>query len=267
MLPLYRKQKLDDVSQQSFPYRFVRPAMLARQRKRLTPRQQLAVGLSIVFLLWLIFHGGERTYRHKSPYALASKRTEETLPLQDVTILECTRWRWFASRSKCTALLNDGWEISGGDLLLDKGQYKMHLFVKRHVEDSRQPVITDLRVSATKPADFEGWEGRPGGIWIKRRIERRIEETVTAIDFVHGKDIDELRRGRQYAPGGPLLLGEEINLSYRKGLPPPREFPTLKVSETKPYKVLQVAGTSLGLIPLTLRSPPFDWQCPVQRHC
>jgi hypothetical protein len=245
MLPLHRKHKLDDVSQQSFPYRFVRPAMLARQRKRLTPRQQVAVGLSILFLLWLIFHGGERTYRHKSLYALASQRTEETLPLQDVTILECTRWPWLASWSQCTAHLKEGWEISGGDLLLDKGQYRTHLFVKRQVEDS-QPVITDLRVSSIEPADFEGWEGRPGGIWIKRRIENQIEEIVTAIDFVHGNDIEELRRGRQYAPGGTLLLGEEINLSYRKGLPLPREFPTLKVSETKFYKVLQVAGTSLS---------------------
>jgi hypothetical protein len=246
MLPLHRKQKLDDVSQQSFPYRFVRPAMLARHRKRLTPRQQVAVGLGILFLLWLIFHGGERTYRYKSPYALASQRTEEMLPLQDVTILECTRWRWFASWSKCTAHLKEGWEISGGDLLLDRGQYRTHLFVKRQVEGSREPVITDIRVSSTAPADFEGWEGRPGGIWIKRRIESHIEETVTAIDFVHGKDIEELRRGRQYAPGGPLLLGEEINLSYRKGLPLPREFPTIKVSETKLYKVLQVAGTPLS---------------------
>jgi hypothetical protein len=44
--------------------------------------------------------------------------------------------------------------------------------------------------------------------------------------------------------GGHLLLGQEISLSYRKGSPPPRQIPTLKVSDRKPYKVLQVAGIS-----------------------
>jgi len=220
--------------------------MLTTQRRRPTPRHVLiGIGLSILFLLWLIFHGGERTYRYKSPYALRSKHTDETLPLEDVTIQECTRWLWFVGRSKCTALLNQGWEISGGDLLLDKGKYRTHLFVKRQVAGSPHPAITEIRVSSTGPATFEGWEKRPGGIWIKRRMADSVEETVTSIDFIHGNDIPELRRGRQYVPGGPLVLGDEVNLSYRKGLPPPREFPTLKISETKLYKVLQAAGISL----------------------
>jgi len=245
MLPLHRKEKLDDVGQQPFPYRFVKPAMIAKQRQRLTPRPVLiGLGLSILFLLWLIFHDGEPTCRYKSPYALRSKHSEETLPLEDVTIQECTRWPWFVGRSKCTALLNRGWEISGGDLLLDKGNYRTHLFVKRQLAGSPQPAITEIRVSSTEPAKFEGWEKRPGGIWIKRRMADNVDETITSIDFIHGNDIPELRRGRQYVPGGPLVLGDEVNLSYRKGLQPPREFPVLKISETKLYKVLQAAGIS-----------------------
>ena len=69
---------------------------------------------------------------------------------------------------------------------------------------------------------------------------------MTAIDFIHGKDIRELRRGRQFVSGGRLLLGQHINLSYRIGLAPPREFPVLKVRAGKPYKVLQVAGSGLS---------------------
>jgi hypothetical protein len=76
-----------------------------------------------------------------------------------------------------------------------------------------------------------------------RRTVTDVQEAVTAIDFIHGKDIRELRRGRLFAEGGTLLLGSDINLSFRKGKPPPRTFPRLKISETKPYKVLQVAGT------------------------
>ena len=87
------------------------------------------------------------------------------------------------------------------------------------------------------------WEDRPGGIWIERKVVMDIREAVTAVDFIHGKDMRELRRGRQFVRGGCLLLGQQINLSYRIGLAPPRDFPVLKVRSGKPYKVLQVAGT------------------------
>src|SRR5215471_10659995 len=103
MLPLYRKEKLDDIKQNSFPYRFVKPAMFSKTRRRVTPRQIHIGGLLILtFLFWLVRRGGGRVSRYKSPYAIASNHTDEILPLVDVTIQECTRWRWFEKRSKCT---------------------------------------------------------------------------------------------------------------------------------------------------------------------
>src|SRR5438046_2416255 len=140
MHPLHRKEKLHDVKYNSFPYRFVKPAMLSRARRRFSSRQIHISGILILsFLLWLIFRGGDRVSRYKSPYAIASKHTDDSVPIVDVTIQECTRWRWFEKRSKCTALLNDGWEISGGDLLLDMGRNRVHLFIKRQTLGGRKP--------------------------------------------------------------------------------------------------------------------------------
>ena len=246
MLALHRKEKLDDVKQNSFRYRFVKPVMFSRTCRRVSPRQIHISGFLIfVFLLWLIFRGGDRPTRYKSPYATASKRTDDTLPIVDVTIQECTRWRLFEKWSKCTALLNDGWEVSGGDLLLDMGSNRVHLFIKRHTQSERKLPITRLRVSKYRPS--EAWERRPGGIWIQRNVVVDIKEAVTAIDFIHGKDIRELRSGRQFVSGGRLLFRQQpINLSYRMGLAPPRVFPVLKVRAGRPYKVLQVAGSRLS---------------------
>jgi hypothetical protein len=250
MLPLHRKEKLDDVRKNSFPYRFAKPAMFARQRGRFTPRQiNIGAFILVCFVLWLIFHGGERKSRHKSPYAVNSHYLgdEDVLPIVDITIQECTRWRWFEKRSGCTQLLKSGWEVSGGDLLLDKGSNRVHLFVKREAVGGENPAITELQISNGHPKQHGTWEARPGGIWIIRRTVTDVQEAVTAIDYIHGKDIRELRRGRQFAEGGRLLLGQDINLSYRKGKPPQRQFPRLKITETRPYKVLQVAGTPFSI--------------------
>jgi hypothetical protein len=217
--------------------------MFFKPRKRFSPRRVHVIGFLVLCLfLWMISHrGGDRENRLRSPYAAASQRMGDALPIVDVTIQECTRWRWFEKRSKCTALLESGWEISGGDLL-DTGKSRLHLFIKRQLPDGPTAVITDLRISRERPNGDEAWQGRPGGIWVKRRAVRNIKDAVTAIDFVHGEGIRELRRGRQFASGGYLLLGQHINLSFRVGLAPKREFPVLKVIGDKPYKVLQIAG-------------------------
>jgi hypothetical protein len=244
MLPLNRKEKLDDVKRYPFPYRFAKPAMFSKPRKRLSPRQiYVAAFLFLCLFFWIISRRGSGRNNHfRSPYAVASRHMDDTLPIVDITIQECTRWRWFEKRSKCTALLESGWEISGGDLLLDTGKTRLHLFIKRQRLDGPTPVLTELRISRERPNDDEAWQSRPGGIWMKRRAVRNIKDAITAVDFIHGEDIRELRRGRQFAPGGRLLFGQHINLSFRVGLPPKREFPVLKVAGGKPYKVLQVAG-------------------------
>jgi len=128
---------------------------------------------------------------------------------------------------------------------LDTGKNRVHLFIKREIESPPMDAMVDLRISRERPGTTsEGWESRPGGIWIKRARVTNIRLAVTAIDFIHGKDIRELRRGRQFAVGGPLhLQRQHVNLSYRIGLLPPRDFPILKTSTRKPYKVLQIAGT------------------------
>jgi hypothetical protein len=248
MLPLHRKEKLDDAKQNSFPYRFAKPAMFnARQRARFAPRQIHIAGFILAsFLLWLIFHGGDKATRYKSPYAVNSRYMgpDDVVPILDVTIQECTRWRWFETRSKCAKLLREGWTVSGGDLLLDTGKHRTHLFIKRAVPGKTNPVITDIQVSKEHPSKQGSWEARPGGIWITRRLVSDVHEAVTAIDFVHGSNVRELRRGRNFAKGGYLLLGKDINLSFRTGRPGAREYPRLKIVDTKPYKVLQVAGTS-----------------------
>jgi len=262
MLPLHRKEKLDDVRQNSFPYRFAKPAMFARKRTSFAPRQIQIVSFMLAsFLLWLVLRSVKDTgARYKSPYAVNSRYMgdNDVVPLVDVTIQECTRWRWFEGRSKCTELLRQGWNVSGGDLLLDMGKHRTHLFVKRGVPGKTNPVITDMRVSKEHPREQGTWESRPGGIWITRRLVSDINEAITAIDFVHGNNVRELRRGRKFASGGHLLLGKDVNLSFRRGKPPVREYPRLKIVDTKPYKVLQVAGTIPPVISND-RSPPFDW--------
>ena len=247
MLPFHRKEKLDDVKPHSFPYRFPRPAMFSNHRRRFSPRKIHIVGFIILFLIvWLLLRRGERPHRYKSPYAVGSRYigTEDVRPIVDITIQECTRWRWFEKQSKCTALLRNGWEISGGDLLLDEGKHRVHLFVKRisRQDEQRTPVVTDIQISWERPAVGSSWESRPGGIWINRGFIQDIKEAVTAVDFIHGRGIREIRRGRQFVQGGYLHLGQGINLSFRVGLPPAREFPKLKVTNLNTFKVLQVAG-------------------------
>jgi hypothetical protein len=247
MLPFHKKEKLDDVDRNAFPYRFVKPAMLSRKRGRFTHRQIHIGGFIVLsFFLWFLFHGRERGNRYKSPYAATAHYIgdEDVLPIIDLTIEECTRWRWFEKRSKCFKMLQDGWVVSGGDLLLDTGKYRTHLFIKREALSGPNPSIVDIQIGDSHPREPGSWEARPGGIWISRRPVSSVQDTITAVDFIHGRKIRELRRGRQFARGGRLHLGKDIHLSYRKGFPPPRELPSLKISNTKPYKVLQVAGKS-----------------------
>ena len=246
MLPLYRKEKLDDIKHRSFPYRYVKPAMLGIPRRRRTLRLIHIFGLStLLLLLWMMLSGNDKRNRYKSPYARISPHYNDSWPIKDVTIQECTRWAWFQSRSRCTKLLENGWEISGGDLLLDTGKNRVHLFIKREKNfHESTSVIEDLQISREKPSKHDFWQGRPGGIWIRRGIVYDIKDAVTSIDFIHGRGVPELRTDRQYVPGGPLHLGNNINLSFRKGLPPSRTFPRLKVRDGRAYKVLQVAGTT-----------------------
>jgi hypothetical protein len=271
MLPLHRKEKLDDAKQLSFPYKFVRPAMFSKPRRRFSPRQVHVGGFLILsILIWLIFfRGGDGRNRYKSPYALASQRLSENFPIVDVTIQECTRWRWFEGRSKCTRLVRDGWEISGGDLLLDTGKNRVHLFIKREIESPPMEALVDVRISRERPGTTnEGWESRPGGIWIKRARVTNVGQAVTAIDFIHGKDVRELRRGRQFVVGGPLHLKQQhVNLSYRIGLLPPREFPILKITTRKPYKVLQIAGILSSHCVLISRRASLDWSRRMSGRC
>jgi len=255
MLPLHKKQKLEDVDRNSFPYKFVKPTMFVNRRARFSQHQIRGGGLlTLLFFLWLIFRGGNRVARYKSPYAVNSHYlgNQDFLPIVDITIEECTRWTWFQSRSICTKMLEEGWEISGGDVLLDLGKNRVHLFVNRQPMKADTIAITDIQIAPTAPKQQGNWEPRPGGIWISRRTTSRIKDAITAVDFVHGKTVRELRRGRQFAEGGPLLLGQEVNLSYRKGVPPAREIPVLKISN-QPYKVLQVAGTISNERRLTIR--------------
>ena len=242
--------------------------MFSNPRRRFSQRQIHFGGfLLVTLLIWLIFfRSGDGRDRYKTPYALASQRLSETMPIVDVTIQECTRWRLFQGRSKCMDLLHNGWEISGGDLLLDTGRNRLHLFIKREIASPPMDAIVDIRISRQRPANADGgWESRPGGIWIKRGRVTNIKQAVTAIDFIHGKDIPELRRGRRFAVGGPLhLKGQHVNLSYRIGLSPPREFPILKTSMGKPYKVLQIAGISV-LTLLSSRRSSLHGYCAMSR--
>lgn len=126
--------------------------------------------------------------------------------------------------------------------MLRKEKQWVHLFLKRAAAGQRAPVITDVRISRDHPNDGRKWEARPAGIWISHNVVRNIQDAVTAIDFIHGKDVTELRRGRHFVPGGYLHLGEAINLSIRIGHSPPREIPPLKAFSEQSYKILQVAG-------------------------
>jgi hypothetical protein len=249
MLPLHRKQKVDDVDTKAFPYRFAKPAMFARSRAvRLTPRQiRVGGGILVCLILWLLLRGGERYNRYKSPYAATSGYLgdKDVRPIVDITVRECTRWRWFEWRSSCTDLLREGWEVAGGDLLLDTGKYRTHLFIQRGNILAPEPFIVDIQVGSIRPSTAGTWEYRPQGLWITRRPTFNIDDTITAIDFIHGTNVRELRRGRRFVDGGQLPIGQDVYLSIRRGSPPPREMPVLKVSNTRPFKVLQVAGTLL----------------------
>jgi len=246
MLHLHKKEKVEDANPNAFPYRFPKPAMfLSRTRSRLSRRQiQVGVFILVSLLLWLIFRSGERINRYRSPYAASSYyiSDDDVSPVIDITIEECTRWKWFEKRSKCFKMLEEGWEVAAGDLLLDTGKYRTHLFIKRGPLSGPSPSIVDIQIGDKHPQEPGMWEARPGGIWISRRPVNTIQDAITAVDFIHGRNIRELRRGREFVRGGRLRLGQDINLSYRRGFPPPREIPPLRISNTKPFKLLQVAG-------------------------
>jgi len=260
MLPMHRKEKVEDDDRNSnnsnshyttfLPAKIYYHSLSSRLQSRLTRRQIHIIGILIASLfIWLLFfRSNGRINHHRSPYAATSHYLgpKGTRPIVDVTIEQCTRWTLFQKRSKCTNLIENGWQVSGGDLLLDKASKRVHLFVKREELGRKTKVITDLRVAREKPIEEGDWEYRTAGIWIKRGIVRNVKDAVTAIDFIHGAGVQELRRGRQFVKGGPLLLGKDINLSYRLGPSPPRVYPRLKATDNEAYKVLQVAGKILA---------------------
>ena len=120
-------------------------------------------------------------------------------------------------------------------------------------------VIHDLRVgrfepdASEKPQGAEGWESRPGGIWIKRTSKRHGSDSakaITAVDVLFGSDAVEPRPG-WHLIDKPLILSnpgdnEAAHLTIRRGPPIHVEKSVLHVRKDGKFKILQVSDLHLS---------------------
>jgi hypothetical protein len=181
------------------------------------------------------------------------------LVITDVTITTCSSVNIFAS-----CRLDEGkWHRIEKDLFLGRRFFaKAYLHIERKKEEDLQhddPIIIDLKIGRLQPSDTNradknlDWESRPGGIWIRRSLERHGSDSMkalTGVDVLFGSDAVDPRPNWQVQQI-PLLLdthadGREARLTVRRGLVHKVEKPTPRINQNGKFKIMQVADLHLS---------------------
>ncbi|KAF8471809.1 Metallo-dependent phosphatase-like protein [Kalaharituber pfeilii] len=155
---------------------------------------------------------------------------------------------------QCT--LGEDWHQIEKDVFLGTSiLYRGYLFVKRMKEEDfdkdengKTLMITDVAISKAAPG--EGWESRPGDMWIKRS-NKLVEDGVTAVDILFGMDVAEVRP--QWTIVGTMGIGEKVRLTIRKGQPEIIEKPELRINDNMKFKIIQISDMHLSTGPGTCR--------------
>lgn len=185
--------------------------------------------------------------------------------ITDITIQTCSRLNPI---SKCR-LDPDKWHRIEKDLYLRKGwgisQAYVHVRRKRE-EDLKidDTVVIDLKVGRVDPTMGDKsetdvtWEGRPGGLWIKRSAKKHesdSERAVTAVDVLFGPDAVDPRPHWELKDVplsfNGITQGLEPKLSVRRGKPPDIKPTQPRIRKDGKFKILQVSdlhlSTGLGI--------------------
>ncbi|RPB27732.1 Metallo-dependent phosphatase [Terfezia boudieri ATCC MYA-4762] len=148
--------------------------------------------------------------------------------------------------SACT--MPDDWSQIEKDVFLGQSIFtRGYVFVKRKKEEdfdatAGDSMIVDVKVGKIAPTT-SGWEGRSGGIWVKRS-NKLVDEGVTSVDLLFGPDAVEVRP--QWHMVGNMDAGDQVKLTVRKGQPSVKvERPELRINDNMKFKIIQVSDMHL----------------------
>lgn len=165
----------------------------------------------------------------------------------DITYQTCN---WFFS-SSCSP--PGEWHKIEKDVFLGKSiLFQGYIFVQRKkVEDfdsaKGDSMVVDVVAADTAPITGDGWEHRPGGMWI-RKSNKLVDDGVTAVDVLFGRDVVEVRP--QWHIVGDLDAGDQVKLTVRKGQPNQEvEKPELRINDDMKFKIIQISGSTSHKMP------------------
>ena len=108
-------------------------------------------------------------------------------------------------------------------------------------------MVVDVVAADTAPITGDGWEHRPGGMWI-RKSNKLVDDGVTAVDVLFGRDVVEVRP--QWHIVGDLDAGDQVKLTVRKGQPNQEvEKPELRINDDMKFKIIQISGSTSHKMP------------------
>ncbi|PTU18414.1 hypothetical protein P175DRAFT_0504337 [Aspergillus ochraceoroseus IBT 24754] len=219
---------------------------------------QLAIFASFVLLLIVTLDNRFRVLPASIHGHLPSHYTG--FVVTDVTVVTCSTINVFSS---CKSTSPTWFQVEK-DLYLRTG-WTSAAFVRfqRKKEEElllTDKVVVDLKISRLAPEfhddpsqDKEGWEQRPGGIWLKRSAKRHVSDSgnaITSIDVLFGADAVDPRLGWE-VKDTPLLLDSrtellEARITVRRGDPPKTRKPVPRINENGRFKIMQLADLHLS---------------------
>jgi hypothetical protein len=151
------------------------------------------------------------------------------------------------------------WHRLEKDLYLDKGERSAWLYISYSNSSDLNPnslVVTDI-VTHKAPRDYDSWESRPCGIWVRRAkyigVSMRV---VTDVDVLFGTDAVD-PRPQWNLDSSPLQLDGQpdvpiprLTVQHRfasSGEHPeyPRSRPVLRFNPDDTFKILQISDTHM----------------------
>ncbi|OAL45451.1 Metallo-dependent phosphatase [Pyrenochaeta sp. DS3sAY3a] len=147
------------------------------------------------------------------------------------------------------------WQRIDKELYLGKLEQRAWLYVAVKNEQeltAETKVVTDIRVGdfpSTSNSSLP-WENRNGGIWVQRSKYNKVEESVTAVDVLFGKDAVD-PRPQWTLMESSLQLDANSNipiarLSILYGRAMPRvDPPALRVRGDGTFKIVQISDTHM----------------------
>ena len=179
--------------------------------------------------------------------------------VSDITILQCSSLNPFSSCELDSAI----WQRINKDLYLGKGWVSTaYLHVRRTKQEDLAEddmVVMDIAVGRRNPSQEEGgepgqiWEPRRGNVWLRRlprKVVGHLDDGITAVDVLFGKDAVEVREGweivgpRLALDFSPSIAGAYI--TARTGHPKATRKPVPRINDNGKFKIVQVSDLHLS---------------------